>query len=154
MKRACILGAVALVIGCVAIPSLGHADGWEGWRGSGGWGADSPYNRSYDPTKVETFSGKVTRIDTTVPMGGMSDGIYLLLTMERVSVAVHLGPAWYIERLDTWIEVGDRIEVKGSKAFAAGVPAVIAAEVRKGDNVLVLRDAAGIPVWAGWRRTR
>jgi hypothetical protein len=55
MKPACILGAVALVIGCVAIPSLGHADGWEGWRGSGGWGADSPYNRSYDPTKEETM---------------------------------------------------------------------------------------------------
>jgi hypothetical protein len=54
MKRACILRAVALVLGCVAIPSLGHADGWEGWRGSGGWGGDSPYNRSYDPTKKET----------------------------------------------------------------------------------------------------
>jgi hypothetical protein len=154
MKRACILGAVALVIGCVTIPSLGYADSWEGWRGSGSWGVDSPYNRSYDPTKVETFSGEVTKIDTTVPMQGMSDGIYLLLTLEKVSVPVHLGPAWYIERLDTRIEVGDRIEVKGSKAFAAGVPAVIAAEVRKGDNVLVLRDAAGIPVWAGWRRTR
>jgi len=152
MKRACILGAVALVIGWVAIPSLGYADSWEGWRGSGGWGADSPYNRSYDPTKVETFSGEVTKIDATVPMQGMSDGIYLLLTMERVSVPVHLGPAWYIERLDTRIEVGDRIEVKGSKAFAAGVPAVIAAEVRKGDSVLVLRDAAGLPAWAGWRR--
>jgi len=152
MKRACILGAVALVIGWVAIPSLGYADSWEGWRGSGGWGADSPYNLYYDPTKVETFSGEVTKIDTTVPMQGMSDGIYLLLTMERVSVPVHLGPAWYIERLDTRIEVGDRIEVKGSKAFAAGVPAVIAAEVRKGDSVLVLRDAAGLPAWAGWRR--
>jgi hypothetical protein len=31
---------------------------------------------------------------------------------------------------------------------------VMAAEVRKGDRVLVLRDAAGIPVWAGWRQAR
>ena len=62
MKRACILGAVALVIGWAAIPSLGYADSWEGWRGSGGWGVDSPYNRSYDPTKKETaFSYCETR---------------------------------------------------------------------------------------------
>jgi hypothetical protein len=152
MKGASVLGAVALAIGCVVMPSPSWADGWEGWRGSGGWGADSPYNRCYDPTSIETFSGEVTSIDTTVPMSGMSDGIYLLLTLETVSVPMHLGPAWYIERLDMRIDVGDSIEVKGSKAFAAGVPAVIAAEVRKGDSVLALRDAAGVPVWAGWRR--
>lgn len=29
---------------------------------------------------------------------------------------------------------------------------VIAAEVKKSDNVLVLRDYAGIPAWSGWRR--
>jgi hypothetical protein len=103
---------------------------------------------------METFSGEVTTIDTTVPMSGMSEGIYLLLTLERMSVPVHLGPAWYIEHMDRRIDVGDWIEVKGSKAFAAGVPALIAAEVRKGDSVLLLRDAAGVPVWTGWRRTR
>jgi len=33
-----------------------------------------------------------------------------------------------------------------------GKPAIIAAEVKKGDSTLVLRDSAGIPPWAGWRR--
>jgi hypothetical protein len=42
MKRVGVLGAVALAIGCVAIPSFASTGGWEGWRGSGGWGADSP----------------------------------------------------------------------------------------------------------------
>ena len=154
MKRVGIRGAAALAIGCIVIPSLVWAEGWEGWRGSGGWGADSPYNRCYDPTRVATFSGNVTGITTTVPMPGMTDGVSLVLTMKEVSIPVQLGPAWYIERLDARIEVGDRIEVTGAKAFAAGLPAVIAAEVRKGDSVLVLRDAAGIPIWAGWRRAR
>lgn len=44
----------------------------------------------------------------------------------------------------------------GSAAYAQGwrawQPAVIAVEVRKGDRTLTLRDASGIPVWAGWRR--
>jgi len=84
----------------------------------------------------------------------MAEGIVLPLTLETVSVPVHLGPMWYIERLDRRIEVGDWIDVKGSKAFAAGVSAVIAAEVRKSDSVLVLRDAAGVPAWTGWQRIR
>jgi hypothetical protein len=154
MKRVGVLGAAALVIGCIVIPSLASTGGWEGWRGSGGWGLDSRYNRCFDPTSVATFSGRVTGIGTTVPMHGMTDGVSLLLTMQEVSIPVQLGPAWYIEHLDARIEVGDRIEVTGAKAFAAGVPAVIAAEVRKGNSVLVLRDAAGIPVWAGWRHAR
>jgi hypothetical protein len=154
MKRVGVLGVVALVTGCIVIPSLARADGWEGWRGSGGWGADSPYNRCYNPSSISSFSGEVTEITTTVPMPGMTDGVSLLLTMKAVSIPVQLGPAWYIEHLDARIELGDRIQVMGAKAFAEGLPAVIAAEVRKGDSVLVLRDAVGIPVWAGWRRAR
>jgi hypothetical protein len=55
-------------------------------------------------------------------------------------------------RLDTKIQKGDTIEVKGSRVTITGKPAIIAAEVKKGDNVLVLRDNNGIPAWTGWRR--
>ncbi len=154
MNRVGALGAVALAIGCILVPSPALANGWEGWRGSGGWGADSAYNRCYVPSRVATFSGKVTEITTTVPMPGMADGIALLLTMQTVSIPVHLGPTWYIEHLEVPIEVGDHVDIVGANAFAEGLPAVIAAEVRKGDHVLVLRDAVGIPVWTGWRRAR
>jgi hypothetical protein len=154
MKRVGGLVAVAVAVGWFAIPSLGATGGWDGWRGSGGWGVDSPYNRCYVLSRTATFSGEVTEITTTVPLPGMSDGIALLLTMRAVSIPVLLGPAWYIEHLDGRIEIGDRIDVIGAKAFAEGLPAVIAKEVRKGDSVLVLRDATGVPVWAGWRRAR
>jgi len=63
-----------------------------------------------------------------------------------------LGPAWYIEQLDTIIEPGDRLEVKGSRVTYHGKPAIIAAEIKKGDAVLLLRDESGFPAWAGWRR--
>lgn len=154
MKRVGLLGAAAVAIGCVAIPSFASTDGWDGWRGSGGWGADSPYNRCYRPTGVETFSGDVSEVTAATPMPGMTEGVSLLLTMKTMSILVHLGPVWYIEHLDTPIKVGDHIEVRGARAFRAGLPAVIAAEVRKGESVLVLRDASGIPAWAGWRQAR
>ncbi|WP_421656575.1 hypothetical protein [Leptothermofonsia sp. ETS-13] len=48
----------------------------------------------------------------------------------------------------------DAIEVRGSRITFDGQPILIAAEVKKGDQVLTWRDDAGIPVWAGWRRQR
>jgi hypothetical protein len=47
---------------------------------------------------------------------------------------------------------GDSVEVKGSRVTFAGNPAIIAAELKKGDAVLKLRDDNGVPAWAGWRR--
>ena len=85
-------------------------------------------------------------------MKGMGAGIHLQLKTDKETISVHLGPAWYIERLDAQIEKGNKIEVKGSRVTAAGKPAIIAAEVKKGDALLKLRDDSGIPAWAGWRK--
>lgn len=122
------------------------------WQGSGGWGPGTPYNRMYDPAKVETITGTVESVDTAVPMKGMYKAVALNLKTDKETISVHLGPEWYIERLDTKITKGDTIEVKGSRVTFADKPAIIAAEIKKGDQTLVLRDSAGIPVWAGWRR--
>lgn len=45
-----------------------------------------------------------------------------------------------------------RVEVKGSRVTVEGKPSIIAAELKKGDDVLILRDTGGIPAWSGWRR--
>ncbi len=123
-----------------------------GGRGSGGWGMGSGYQRMYNPATVETVSGEVISVDRITPMKGMGSGIHLQLKTGKETVSIHLGPAWYIERLDARIEKGDRVEIKGSRVTVAGKPAIIAAEVKKGDALLKLRDDSGTPVWAGWRR--
>lgn len=125
---------------------------WKGWRGSGGWGMGSQYNRMYNPATVETISGTVESVDKITPMKGMTYGVHLIVKTDKETISVHLGPGWYIERLDTKIESGDKIEVKGSRVTILGKPAIIAAEVKKGDSVLKLRDENGIPVWSGWIR--
>lgn len=101
---------------------------------------------------VETLSGTVESVDKVTPMKGMHSGIHIMLKTDKEAISVQLGPEWYIERLDTKIQKGDKIEVKGSRVTFAGKPAIIAAEVKKGDSTLVLRDSTGIPAWAGWRR--
>ena len=122
------------------------------WRGSGGWGPGAQYNRFYDPKAVETISGEVTKVDRITPAKGMSGGIHMLVKTDKDTVSVHLGPSWYVENQDVKIEPKDKVEVKGAKTTFAGKPAIIAAEVKKGDEVLKLRDDSGFPVWSGWRR--
>ena len=122
------------------------------WKGSGGWGMGSQYQGMYDPKAVETLSGEVIKVDKITPMKGMHYWMHVQLKTEKETLSVQLGPGWYIERLDTKIEKGDKIEVKGARVTFAGKPAIIAAEIKKGDSVLVLRDSSGIPVWAGWRK--
>jgi hypothetical protein len=65
---------------------------------------------------------------------------------------VHLGPVWYIERQDIKIDPGDKVEITGSRITFQGKPAIIAVELKKGTEILKLRDENGFPVWSGWRR--
>ena len=150
MKAKRIVG-MAVVLSLILTSSMALA-AWRGWRGSGGWGMGSQYNRMYNPSTVDTLSGTVESIEKITPMKGMHSGVHILLKTDKETIDVHLGPEWYIERLDTKIEKGDKVEVKGSRVTISGKPAMIAAEVKKGDNSLILRDSAGIPAWAGWRR--
>jgi hypothetical protein len=122
------------------------------WRGSGGWGTGSNYNGMYDTKTVETISGEVVSVDRMTPMKGMSYGVHLVLRTDKETVSIHLGPVWYIVSQDIKIEPKDRVEVKGSRITFEGKPAIIAAEVKKGDEVLKIRDENGFPSWSGWRR--
>jgi hypothetical protein len=122
-----------------------------GGRVAGG-GAGSQYNRLYNTNTVETVSGEVIAVNHITSTNGMSYGVHLELKTDKETVSVHLGPGWFIENQDITIEPKDKVEIKGSRVTFDGKPAIIAAEVKKGDEVLKLRDQNGIPFWAGWRR--
>ena len=121
------------------------------WKGSGGWGIGTQYGRMYDPKTVETIVGEVIDVEKIAPTKGMSYGVYLTMKTDKETVCVHLGPVWYIENQDIKIEPKDKIEVKGSRITFEGKPTIIAPEVRKGDEILKLRDQNGSPAWSGWR---
>ena len=122
------------------------------WRGSGGWGIGSTYSRLYDLKTVETVTGQVIAVDRITPAKEMSYGIHLMLKTDKENISIHLGPGWYLENQDVKVEMKDKIEIKGSRITFEGKPAIIAAEVKKGDELLKLRDENGLPIWSGWRR--
>jgi hypothetical protein len=149
------IATAVMVVGVstLLLTTGGLAQGFR-WRGGGGWGADGQYGRLYDAKTVETVSGQVVSIEQMTPMKGMGRGVHLNLKTDKETIDVHLGPVWYVEHQDTKLAPKDKIEVKGSRITYQGEPAIIAAEIHKGDEVLMLRDANGIPMWAGWRRSQ
>jgi hypothetical protein len=151
MKKLMMLAVVVTLIGLVAVAGS-SAQGRGMGKGAEGWGPGTAYGRMYNARTVETISGEVVSIDRMTPGRGMQYGLLAVVKTEKETVSVHLGPGWYIENQELAIEPKDRIEVKGSRITFEGKPALIAAEVRKGDQVLTLRDANGIPAWSGWRR--
>ena len=151
MKHVSIFVALISILSSFFAPESFAQHGMK-WRGSGGWGMGSNYSRMYDPKTVETISGEVVSVDRMTPMKGMSYGVHLVLKTGKETVSIHLGPVWYIENQDIKIEPKDNIEVKGSRITFEGKSAIIAAEVKKGDEVLKIRDENGFPSWTGWRR--
>jgi len=152
MKKKLVAGLMIVIVFLLTASLALAGPGKWGGRGSGGWGLGTPYQALYNPANMVTLSGEVIGLEQTVPMKRMNQGIALVVKTEKETVTVHLGPNWYMERLDTKIAKGDQVEVKGVRTTLAGKSVVLAAEVKKGDSVLVLRDASGVPVWAGWRR--
>jgi hypothetical protein len=153
MKQMVITVGVAALVMAASVAAAQPATGrGMKWHGSGGWGAGAPYARTYDTKSVETVSGTVVKIEHLTPMRGMSVGVHMILKTDAGELSVHLGPAWYLERQDVKLEPGDAVQVKGSKVTFQGKPAIIAAEVKKGDETLSLRNDSGVPAWSGWRR--
>ena len=62
---------------------------------------------------------------------------------------MHLGPAGYLEKQAMQIAANDTITVTGSRVTMYGKPAIIAAQIKKGNEVLKLRDENGVPALVG-----
>ena len=110
-------------------------------RESRSWNAGTQYGKMYSTKTVETIDGEVVSVEKFAPMKGMSQGFYLTLKTEKETIPVHLGPESYIENQKVKFEPKDKLKVKGSRITFDEKPAIIAAEVKKGDEVLAYLQA-------------
>jgi hypothetical protein len=78
-----------------------------------------------------------------------------VLIDKKEILSVYLGPAFYL--VGPWqakhIKLGDQVTVSGSQVTVSGEPLMIAVTVKRGNEVLRLRDQEGIPAWIGWKRS-
>jgi hypothetical protein len=145
MKRSvCIPVALLAALGILFAPAAFAAEEAPGGPGSA---AEKKYPRMYDPKTVETVSGEVIKVEKIPHRRGRGDGIHLILKTDKEEIPVRLGPSRYLDKQDVKIGQNDKIEVKGSRLTFRGKTALIAAEVKKGDALLKLRDESGVPAW-------
>jgi hypothetical protein len=151
MKRISFFLVVLSVLSLIFSQQL-SAQGSTKGRGMGGWGKGSAYNRLYNPRTVETLEGEIISVDKITPVKGMSYGVHLMLRTDKDTISVHVGPGWYVNRQDLTLKVTDSVEVQGSRITFEGKPAIIAAEIKKDDQTLNLRNENGFPMWSGSRQ--
>jgi hypothetical protein len=123
------------------------------------WGQTGPQggkeggpSGQYDPQTVITVSGVVVSLTPPQAEAGLPYLAYLTLRTEKGKIKVFLGPNLYVDQLPVKIKELDRIHVTGSKITWKGKPVILAAEVKKGDQVLKLREPNGTPLWGGRNR--
>ena len=113
---------------------------------------DTQAERDYDTRTVETVQGRVLSVEKTTPAKRRGDWVDLVLQTEKETIAVHLGPAWYIDKQTPRIEANDIIMVTGSRVMMDGNSGITAADIRKGSDLLKLRESNGVPVWPHTRQ--
>lgn len=139
-----------LLLAAVLVPLAGQAQGGPGPGAGGCPGCDRtgrPGARAFDPASITTVQGRVQEVQRVER--GRREGVHLVLAVGSEQLAVRLGPASYLDHQPLTLAAGDAVEVKGSKTTVGGRSVLVAQEVRRGDQVLALRDAAGLPLWRG-----
>lgn len=111
---------------------------------------------SYNGATETTLTGTVDEVKTMSPANGrgVGGGLHLVLNTPSGSVAVHVGPTWYVASQNATFSKGDVLTVVGSQMTMASQEFVAAREIKKGDQILTLRDSNGFPLWSGHHRTR
>jgi sporulation protein YlmC with PRC-barrel domain len=120
-----------------------------------GPGREAPYKKIFDSKTIKTISGQVIKVDQ-VPGPGF--GMEMRLTVfidKKEALPVYLGPAFYIlgSEQERHFKIGDKVTVTGSQVIRGGEPFMIAMTVKRGSDVLRLRDKDGVPAWIGWKKT-
>ena len=110
--------------------------------------------RMYNPATEATVTGTVDVIKNLASPGRGGGGLHLVMSTASGPIEVRVGPASFVSSKGFTFAIGDALTVVGSKVTMAGQEVLIAREIKKGDQVLTLRDAKGFPLWSGRGRSQ
>jgi hypothetical protein len=100
----------------------------------------------YDVSTETKMSGAVEEVKLP-PAGSEKEIAHLLVKIGTDTVDVYLCPKSFLDDLGVSFSKGDQITVTGSRVKQGEADLILAREVVKGTDALVLRDAKGNPVW-------
>jgi DNA/RNA endonuclease YhcR with UshA esterase domain len=101
----------------------------------------------YDVNTEIKVKGTVEEVKLP-PKGNEKEIAHLLLKTGTDTVDVYLCPKSFLDDMGVSFSKGEEIAVTGSKVKLGETDLILAREVVKGTDTLVLRDAKGNPVWS------
>jgi hypothetical protein len=147
MGKAAMITVGCLAIGLCVAPVVGQVAPQSPPVSGFGWGA----GRAFNQATTESVQGQILDVQS-VPSAGSSQFTGLHLTVQTASgpLVVHAGPEWYLRNQNVMFAPGDEVTVTGSRVTWSGQPALIATSIQRGDVVIQLRNAYGVPGWSGY----
>ena len=104
----------------------------------------------YDVATEAKF--KVTVQDLKLPAKGKEkDAAHLMVTSGADTIDIYLCPKSFLDDMGATFAKGDEVTVTGSKITQDGSDLILAREVVKGTDTIMLRDDKGKPVW-NWHK--
>jgi hypothetical protein len=103
----------------------------------------------YDPSTEAKFKGTVEDLKLP-PKGSEKQIAYMVIKSGTDEIEIYLCPKSYMDDMGVSFAKGDEIAFTGSKVKEGTTDMVLAREVVKGTDTLVLRDDKGNPVW-NWK---
>jgi hypothetical protein len=100
----------------------------------------------YDLGTETKIKGTVEDLRLTGP-AGKAQIANLVLKQTGGSVDVFLCPKAFLVELGVSYAKGDELEITGSKVKRGDIEEILARQIVKKDDILVLRDKTGKPVW-------
>jgi hypothetical protein len=101
----------------------------------------------YDLTTEAKMKGTVEEVKLP-PKGSEKEIAHLLVKIGTETMDVYLCPKSFLDDMGVSFSQGEEIVLTGSRVKQGEADLILAREIVKGTDTLVLRDAKGNPVWS------
>ena len=100
----------------------------------------------YTKSSEVKIKGAITEVKTA------ADGaVHLTVKSDKGEIDVFVAPAKFLTEMEITFAKDDVLEILGAQVTAAdGSPVLLARELTRSGDTMVMRDDAGKPVWVGW----
>jgi hypothetical protein len=146
MKATKILYMALLIIFFYTADSFSH----NGWfkQDRCGWRTENNLERTgYVQENLVNIQGEILSRVLVPSINGRGDGVHLVIETDEGNLRVILGPEWYLSTQQYSLDLGDFVEVTGTRVTLQKEAALLAYKITVDDKSLNLRDESGIPLW-------
>jgi hypothetical protein len=105
----------------------------------------------YDLATETKMKGTVQELKLPEKGSDKDGAAHLMVKSGADTLDVYLCPKSFLEDMGSTLAKGDEVSLTGSKVKQDGADMILAREVVKGNDTLVLRDDKGKPVW-NWHK--